>query len=790
MRRNRPAQRDLPYCPPGISRALQPAPCRLRNRLKSLAIALGELQALAEQLTRAGPPDAARLQAVRAGLLGAMPALDPAGRAQAANLLHLASLLDGLNERRFFSFTEGLVALSAQLSLEAGLHTEKVGETAALLRGFLPDISAGYARDFAAVDPRLNTAMAVAYDIAQTLNRQPLDEAERQRLMNELADAVARLALLVPDMGYYFDLPVRDPVAGGVDACAGLVAVEDIEGVPAMTRELFDDCLQSLLELADGVARETQLAGDPNGPFGELQLNRELSLTAGQRINYGIGYLHQQYATGCEMPARMLPNPLEWAFLATFMTWFAEQSPVYFQTPENEQRLARMRQIGVELTTTISEQVDCIAGVGVGVNDPVKRVTSGYRAELRRLAVQLQAAQQEFRDLYLQPGADVDLGGELDQATAYRPAELQILPCDAGAVCEMTQPLSSTRALVGLFPDPYLLADQSGLGKLEICYDSMGWQERRSEPVRPGDENVANYFGKLAFTLRGRFNGPQGVDELFAFRFVSPQEYHYMFGAASSEVLADECPVEWIGQRIVTSMPEQDRGLVPNRLTYLSAPRSLPSRLLANNWDRGSEWRDWFVTGIGVENLPVPPASDLAPLLSQHLQRLRRLEQEAIYGSLLQRNTSFGDQGLTPLHRELNRLGNAKSLIRLQLMLFYPHVLTQSDTLRAAMAGNAGLLDPLVLNRFREQRVPVVDMLAIADERLQAFERHWEAVPEAIRRRGAAGDSMVHAVARLNALQDRFFTNPSLPAPAADPSASSAPLAGGQGETEQEGGGQ
>lgn len=732
--------------------------------------------ALAGQLTSDGPPDPSTLFTVRNELLRAMPAMNEAYRAQAGRLIHLAGLLDGLSEKRYFRFTEGLLAISAQMSLEASLLHEAtptlVMPMAPLLGDMLPRVSASFAPGFSAVDPRLNTALAASFDVARSLSRGNPAGQESLRLQGELADSVARLALMVPDMGFYFDLPVRDPVAGGVDACTGMVSSTDSGEAVGLTRELFDDCLQSLVDLADDVAREPQLAGDPDGPFGESQLNRELSLTAGQRINYGLGYLHETYSTGCERPGRQLPNPLEWAFLASFLTWFAEQSPVYFQTPENEQRLARMRRIGTEMTAEISEQVDCIAGVGVGVNDPVKRVVQRYQTELNALADKLQSAQQEFRGRYLAPGADVDLGGEITQSTAYRPDQLQILPCDAVQVCEMSGPLASTRALVGLFPDTYLLADQSRLGKVEICYDEMGWQQRRSEPVRPDDENVANYFGHLAFVLRGRFTDRNDTRELFAFRFESPEEYHYMFAAASPEILEDACPVEWIGQRIVTTMPDNERRLVPNRLTYLSAPRMQPSRLLTNNWERGAEWRDWFVTGIGVDRLPLPEPANLEQALSQHLQSLRRLEQEAIYGSMLRRGLSNGEQGLTPLFRELNRLDNAKSLLRLQLMLFYPHVLTQSDPLRGSIAGNAGLLDADALNRFREQRVPIADMLVIARDRLQQFETEWAAIPEVVRRRGSSSDSVIHAQARLSALQDRFFTNP-LPvvAPTIEPAA-------------------
>ena len=76
-----------------------------------------------------------------------------------------------------------------------------------------------------------------------------------------------------------------------------------------MTRDMFNNCQESLVQLADDEARESDIAGDPDGPFGATQLQRELSVTSGQRINYGIGYLHDRYSTGCEAPSRPLPNP-------------------------------------------------------------------------------------------------------------------------------------------------------------------------------------------------------------------------------------------------------------------------------------------------------------------------------------------------------------------------------------------------------------------------------------------------------------------------------------------------
>jgi hypothetical protein len=332
-------------------------------------------------------------------------------------------------------------------------------------------------------------------------------------------------------------------------------------------------------------------------------------------------------------------------------------------------------------------------------------------------------------------------------------------PCDEEKVCEMSDQLNSTRALLGLFPDEYLIADQTGLGKVEICYEDMAWVDRRSEQVRPDDTNVANYFGRLEFKLKGRYQSPETTHDVFGFRFASPNEHHYLFAPAKQEVLDDECPVEWIGQKIVTPI-KNDRGVVPNRLTYLASPRMLPSRLLSDNWDRGAEWRDWFITGIGVKSLEDVQPVDISGAVNQQLKNLHRSEQAAIFQSILR--PAGGDElfGIESLNDEMQRLTTFKSLIRLQIMLFYPQLINESDELRSAIAGQGGLLDREVLTRFRLDNIPVSSLNSIAFERLEHIQKEWNEQPETVRRTGSIASSLAHAMMRLNALHQIFFAKP------------------------------
>jgi len=718
------------------------------------------MSAVAFSTVDAGPPDKQGLAQLRYSILNVMPQLSAAENTrasdQARDTLYLVSLIDGLHEGHYFEFIQGLLAITSSL-LELPADVEETFSLVNWLVAELPAISAHYAVDFARVDPRLNTVMASAYDVL--LNISNSQDMDIKTFRANLADAVAQLALLIPDMGYYFDTPVRGRIVEEINICISIAVSENDEGITTMTRRQFDACMETLLQLADQETRLAELSGDMNGPFTTDTLRRELSITPWQRINYGIGYLHDRYSTDCQPPATALPNPLEWAVLANTMAWFAEDGPVYFQTPENEARLTKMRNIGEQLLLGLAEQATCLAAAGTGINDPVSRGLVDYELALRELDLGIENAEADFRIQRLSPEADVSLEQDALQATTYRPDGLVIEPCDAQAVCEMSGDLSATRALIGLFPDQYLLAEQTGMGRIEICYRNMEWVKRRSELVRPDDDNVTNYFGYLGFDLVGRYIEKDQVSDIFGFRFTSPEEQHYLFAQTSEDVLNDSCPVEWVGSRVVTPLREKRGGIVPNRLTYLAASRKLPSRLLQNNWDRGAEWRDWFVTGIGVSALEMSPAPDITARLNQHLQSLYQAEQAEIYQRVLLPATRNSEGDDVSLFDEMSQVSIAKSLIRMQMILFYPESLSNSDDIRMAVAGDEGLLEGRTLRRFRVDNVPLTSVKGIAHERLDQLRQAWSGQPEAVRRQGSVPASLMHALTRINILYRQFFTS-------------------------------
>jgi hypothetical protein len=752
---------------------------------------------VARSAVDASPPDSEGLKWLRYTLYHALAA-PPADeitldRNQAKDSLYLVSIIDGLHDGRYIAFVQGLLAVTSRL-LEAPADVQESFSLVDWLVGELPALSAHYAAHFAAVDPRLNSAVTASYDVlvqiagfrgaedagqagaapesaAETAAGEtvegPADAAavteadEHQQQIRAarrvLADAVAQIALLIPDMAYYFDMPVRAKIVNEIDNCLGKTANNLDNGSATMNRGDFDRCMETLLRLADTETRVAELSGDMNGPFTPETLRRELGVVPWQRINYGVGYLEERFSSGCLPPANVLPNPLEWSILANVMSWLAEHSPEFFETTENENRIARMRSIGEEIIQAMVEQTECLAASGSVFNDLISRSMIDYEIVLRDLDSGISQAEADFRAQKLKPGADVALDKDALQKTSYRPGDFVISPCDPQAVCEMSGNLSVTRALIGLFPSEYLVAEQTGMGHIEICYRNMEWVQRRSELVRADDENVANYFGHLAFDLVGRYVENGDDTDIFGFRFTSPEESHYLFAQSSQEVLDDSCPVEWVGSRMVTPLREDRYGIVPNRLTYLAAARKLPSRLLQNNWDRGAEWRDWFVTGIGVTALDIPPAPDITTRLNQHLQALYQAEQLEIYQRLLLAGYRNPQGREVSLHTEMSEVSMGKEMLRMQMMLFYPESLQANDSIRTGIVGDEGLLDQRTLRRFRENNVAMTSVNRISRERLDRFREVWSQQPEAVRHQASMPDSLVYALTRINMLYRQFF---------------------------------
>lgn len=763
--------------------------------------ALDLLVGTARMAQRNGPPDALDLKRLRFQLLTRMQYLSWQEVNDAAYLLGLANAVESLYQGRYLEFNETLLWVAAGLlaselpDREPQQEAEDTGPFPPLppielellpgefvppppyrsplpdaLTDLLPALSQSFANDFDHVDPRLNIVLASVFDVVQYIRSGQGDPNQLNSLRFALADSVAQLTLLVPDMDYYYSQPVRVDIAEEINICISLSSSREDQGSFPLSRAEFERCLHGLASLASTGVNTAELAGDPDGPFGMEQLQRELDLSPWQRINYVLGYLLDNYETGCAAPEQALPNPLEWASIVTVMTWLARQSPVYFQSPENEILVNGLRSQGRELLSSLARQVDCNSGSGGGLNDPVVRALADYRDDFEALVEGMRAEELAFREDRLAPGADIVLSAGASQPTGYRPQGMTIGPCDPAAVCEMVGTLEPGERLLDQFPEAYRVADQAGMGSIGFCYDNVSWVERRSEPVREDDPHVANYHGRFSFDLFGTFDEGEETRRVFGYRYTSPDEYHYLFGPSGEEVLDAPCPMEWVGTRIVTGLGDRTAiRVVPDRLTYLAAARSLPSALFAANWTRNQQWRDAFPNGPEVAQLDLEPDSDFTLRLDRFLEGLYRAEQAAVYNALLNPPPRSWRGVPSSLHGTLREVDTRKELLRAQLSLFYPLTQVGSDEIRSLLEGTAGLPDTLSVRAARREKVAVSSIATTGLDRVESLRGAWSRQPETVRRTGSAAISLVHAIVRLDALHRDFFTpQPEPPEPVSD----------------------
>jgi hypothetical protein len=94
------------------------------------------------------------------------------------------------------------------------------------------------------------------------------------------------------------------------------------------------------------------------------------------------------------------------------------------------------------------------------------------------------------------------------------------------------------------------------------------------------------------------------------------------------------------------------------------------------------------------------------------------------------------------------------------MMLFYPQAVLDSDPIRAAVAGQAGLIDETMLGRFRQDNVPVSAVADIGLRRLEALRAEWSRLPEAGLRTGSVASGLAHTLMRLDSLYQAYFSSP------------------------------
>lgn len=591
-------------------------------------------------------------------------------------------------------------------------------------------------------DEALPVLLAQLQDAAEYLAASPpvLDLA-----MIELLDAHFRLAFFVPDAAFYLDQPVREEITQALSEC--LINPDLVGPLP---RIVFEQCPERLFGLLREGLGSDELVGVRDGPFAPEFLRRELGLLSWQRARYLDGFLNWTLQSTCQTPDWI--NALEWSMLVHSLSTWVPQRPVFFGSPRWQEAMDELLEAARARQEAQEAWLDCISGFGGQRRDPVSRLLRLHARALADLDAALQAAYQEFLLEVTRPGADVDLTAGADQLTTYRPEGLSVLPCSGGETCGARVELSVSRALLGLFPNTYLLADQLAMGRLGLCYDQVRWVDREMEQARPQDSLVANFHGRLSVELVGTFDDGGGVETVFRQRLTSAERSHYLFAAASEDLLELECPLSFSGSPVASRLPEERRGLVPDRLTYFVSTPVTADAKLAANWDRGAEWRDWFLTGERVEVMETPLPAVLQARVQAELEALAARRERRIFTRLL----SAGDAD--PLGQAMAAVTDNAALVRRLLEIHYPRILRHDTAIRASLAGSRSLLGRDQVRQFRDSEQPFTLLAGEGRERLLVLQAQWEALPDVLREQGQWVPETELAIGQLQEL--RALTRP------------------------------
>ncbi len=684
----------------------------------------------------------ARAQARRAAEL--------AGRVGLERLAGLAVMARAASEAdwRRGDELQALWRLMDALAIQSALlDSAEVNSLAALVAG----MSAANPRYLLDVDTQLPIVLAQLEDSVAYLTTEP---PQRDAAISELTDAYFRLALLVPDASFYLDQPVRDRLTDVVEECLpnpGLVG--------PLPRNSFEQCSERLIKALEEGLDSQELVGGA-GPFAPEFLRREAGLLSWQRARYLDGHLNWELGAGCELTERA--NPLEWSILAQALSSWVPQRPVFFGAKRWQSAVAEVIDEIEAQSAAQRAWLDCLTGQGGQRIDPISRLLTQHERALVELELALEGAYRDFVQEQTRPGSDIDLQASTEQQTAYRPEGLVVEPCAGGATCGARVALPVSRALLGLFPNTYLLADQLGMGNLGLCYDRVRWADREMRPARPGDDRVGNYFGQLSFELVGYFEEASGEEVVFRQRLTSNEPQHYLFAAADPAVLEQDCAAGMAGQPVASNLPGDRLGLVPDRLTYFAATPTTPNALLSAHWEEGAEWRDWFITDDRTEILESPRPASLQLRVQAALEALAARRERSIAQRL------FSDVVSDDLSTTFAAVEDSRTLIRRVLEIHYPLLVRHDQTFRSLLTGTDALMGREQVIRFRDSDRSLGELVDAGSSALAGLRSFWEMLPETLREQGQSSPEAEHALrllTRLSSLTPSPVDVESSPAP-------------------------
>ncbi len=508
----------------------------------------------------------------------------------------------------------------------------------------------------------------------------------------------------IPNPNTYFAHPIRQEIQENLEVCLNLSVLQRPEPPVPINDNQFLSCLNDFITWGSNWSKGGELSGNLIKLDNLGSINRALDLPAPQIINH----LAIQAAGGveCQQQLTTRSNWVEWALAAETVAWFSDRWPALMASQPVEEQLLPLVNTGNQ----IHSNPECVTEA-----DPLNTQFQVVANKWEKLKQEIISHVNQFKIERLRPNSDVDLFKSIDQTTKYIPENLEIGPCDNTPSCGAYVRLEPNTSTLDLFPNHLKLAEQFGLGQIEICYEDVHWINRKTAPTHLDNNKIANFEGQLAFQLTGKYQG----EAVFSKQFFSDKSHIYLFGENNEEVLNTACPLPLVGTRFNTSLDRGTFGLLPNRLTFLTAAKIDINNVIKSNWNN-------WLTQLNNQETDFSYFDEMnavkTTLNDAFLQQVNDLQQE-IYRKLIANNLARSND--SALSRATFDFMTHRKLLDRMVAGLYPQLLAANQNLHAAIKGQDRLVDMAYFRQSFQDQLNVADMLIKGDENFLKHQPAW-----------------------------------------------------------------
>ncbi len=558
----------------------------------------------------------------------------------------------------------------------------------------------------AAIEIQATNEMLYAL-IQSLLQELPLKFKDPDHLNPTINSKIFSLITDIQNPVMYFSHPLRAAIQENLEVCLNLSVQQNPEPPEPIAENQFNSCLADFIDWGTNLAQSANLAGNLIRLDNTNSINRALELPSVQIINNLI--MQTTADLSCQQQMTVHSNSVEWLLAAETVAWFHDRWPGLMADNLNKSKIEVLVESGLQLHSYPA----CVQQ-----SQPLKTQFELLRSKWERLKLEIVNHVNKYNKAQLAADSDVDLFKPIEQTTNYVPKNFTIKPCDVTQSCGAYVSLKPSTELLNLFPNHLKLAEQFGLGQLEICYDQVQWDNRKTTPSHLDNNKISNFEGQLSIQLNGLYQG----EKVFSKSVLSEQRHVYLFGENNQETLDLACPLPIIGKQINTQLDRGTYGLLPNRLTFLTAAKVDINAVINNNW---TKWQTELKNDPERFNYYNAMDEVKITLNEAFLQHVDDLQQE-IYRKLITNNQSRTND--SALSKAAFEYINHRKLLSHMVTGLYPHQMAKQAPLQSAIKGQQRLVDLQFFRLAYQNQVNVVDMLNQGDQNFAQHQDLWESL--------------------------------------------------------------